>query len=445
MIRIFAFFLVVFVTTFIAVWLADNPGEVSIDFRSYRINTNFAVLFGAILALIITSAALVWLIGYLRRETPILGTNSSVKRQARGLKLLNQSLVALSAGDHKLAHKLVNQAEILLPPQPMVHLLAAETASRSGNRQEAVTRYRQLEKMEDGKLLGIRGLLGEAQENGQHSEALRLSRLAFEENRKSPWVLKTLFALEIGAGNWNEAISALDKVAKEGLLDKETVSRHKGAIAYATAMEHSLQGDAAEAQKGFKQALKLRPNFAPATIGLAQIEIKNGKQSKADKLILDAWEKAPRPSLLTLFKDLDPHESKESWLNRLQKLTQRNPKSELSVLAIASAQYEIGNITTARETISKTKTGKRSAKSVQLALKISRAEGNSPNKLEQELAHATDHAVWSCDDCGNTEESWSLLCPSCKGFDTFYWNTDTLKHTHSSKSQKQTIALMSNV
>jgi HemY protein len=438
------FFLVVFILAFLSVWLADHPGNVSIDFQSYRINTSFAVLTGLAAALVFLSGSIVWLVGYLRRETPIFGSNRAVKRQSRGLKLLNQSLVALSAGDHKLASKLVVQAEVLLPPQPMVYLVAAEAASRAGRRDEAVSRYKELEKMDDGKLLGIRGLLGEARENGRENEALRLARLAFEENRKSPWVLKTLFALEITAGNWPEAEAALEKVAKENLLDKSVVTRHKGAIVYAKAMENSLKGDTSTAQKGFKQALKLRPEFAPAAIGLAHIEINAGNKVKAEKLILNAWQVAPRPSLLTLFKEIDAHESKENWVQRVQKLTTQNPQKELSILALANAQFDIGDIGSAQKTLDVTKVGSRSADTVRLALKIKRANGENPLNLENELATASSSAVWQCEDCYNTEETWSLLCNSCKGFDTFHWHERIPQNTGLPReSDQKTIALLS--
>lgn len=446
MTRIIVFFLTIFIFAFLTVWLADNPGVVSIDFRSYKIDTSFAVLTGFTTLLIALSGGLVWLIGYLRRETPILGSNSAVKRQTRGLKLLNQSLVALSAGDHQLATKLITQAEVLLPPQPMVHLVAAEAASRSGNRDEAKSRYKELEKTEDGKLIGIRGLLGEARTNGQHSEALRLARIAFQENRKSPWVLKTLFALEISAGNWAEAEIALDKVAKEKLLDKLTVDRHKGAIIYARAMESSLQGDSSNAQKEFKQALKLRPEFAPAAVGLANIELKNGQKTKAEKLILKAWEIAPRPSLLTLFKDIDPHESKDDWRVRVQKLSARNPNNELSIQAIASASFDAGLVSEAREVIDKTIKGKRSSDTVRLALNIWRTQGETLTELEKELALATPVSTWRCEDCNNTEETWSILCNSCNGFDTFVWQ-DTAKDypVYPIRNEDRAIALISDL
>lgn len=254
MIRLVVWFSMVLVAAALAAWLADNPGAVSIEFQSYAVDTSFAAL-----ALLIAIAGLiaggsVWLYGWLRRDMPVFGSNQIIKRQSRGFKLLNQSLVALSSGDAGRARALIEQAEVLLPPQPMVHLIAAEAATRAGDHTAASKRYAALEDTDDGRLLGLRGLLVEARRTGHESEALRLARVAFEENRKSPWVLKTLFALEVAAGNWHEAEAALEKVAREKLLETNMIARHKGALAYAEATELKLKGEKTAARKALKKS-----------------------------------------------------------------------------------------------------------------------------------------------------------------------------------------------
>ena len=442
MLRILIFFVFVFTVAFGAVWLADNPGNVTIDFQSYRVDTSFAAIIAFISGLVLLTGGLVWLVGYMRRELPVIGTNSAVKRQSRGLKLLNQSLVALSAGDHKLAGRLVAQAEAILPPQPMVHLIAAETASRGGDYDSAKKRYKALEESDDGRLLGLRGLVNEARRIGHSNEALRLARIAFDENRKSPWVLKTLFALEVDAGNWSEAEAALDKVAKEGLLDKDLVTRHRGALIYAVAMEASLKGANSEAQKGFKKALSLRPEFAPAAVGLANLEVKNGNARKAEKIILDAWGVAPRPSLLTQYKSLDAHENAQDWIKRAQKLADRRPESDQSTLIVANALYEADDFAGAQAKLGETTTGKRPKEIIQLALKVAHALGDSPDALESELANAPAGDAWHCNDCGYAEPVWSILCKSCGGFDTLFWRSDDGQRRGQRADDTSTIAIL---
>ena len=421
MIRIFLWFGLFFLAAFGAVLLADNPGEVMIDFRGLRFYFSFAKLSAAGAFLMLVAGGLVWLVGWMRRDLPMFGSNSVIKRQARGLKMLNQSLVALSAGDHKLAGRLVGQAEVLLPPQPMVHLIAAEAAQRGGDHASAKQRYAALEETADGRLLGLRGLLSEAKRSGRESEALRLARAAFEENRKSPWVLKTLFALEVAAGNWAEAENALTKVVREGLLEKDISVRHQGALAYAEAAEKLLKGDRAGARKGYKRALSLRLDFTPATVALAKLDLAEGNKKRAQKLVREAWMWVPHPGLARVFKELDIAESKADWLKRVQLLIENRPDHPGSLLLLVDALMDAGEYEAAKPVLDKLTREAPSREAWQFRLGLAHALSEDPDPIEAALAHAEDGALWQCGDCGFKPKGWSPLCPTCDNFDTIEW------------------------
>ncbi|NVJ98871.1 MAG: hypothetical protein HWE25_12005 [Alphaproteobacteria bacterium] len=430
MTRLFLWVAAVLFLAWGAAMLADNPGAVSIDFRSYHINTSFAamVLVAAIVAAL--AGATVWLVGWIRRDMPVLGKNAEIRRQGRGLKMLNQSLVALSAGDHKMAKRLVEQAEVLLPPQPMVHLIAAEAATRGGDHQAAQKRYQALEGTEDGRFLGLRGLVQEARRAGHENEALRLARTAFTENRKSPWVLKTLFALEVAAGNWAEAEDALQKVSREKLLDSEVVKRHQAALSYARATEENLRGDKDAARKSFKKALTLRPDFAPAATALAKLEFAAGNAKRADKMIKDVWSRKPHPSLSKIYKELDPAESGADWLKRVRALTEKNPEDPQSMLMLVDALMDAREYETAKPLLDKLTREAPTRAAWQYRLALAHALGENPDPIEAALAHAEDGARWVCGDCGHTPRGWSPLCTSCGGFDSFGWHAgEAIRHS----------------
>jgi len=420
-IRVFLWFAGFLLVAATAVWLADHPGDVTIDFQGLRFYSSFAELTVVASVLALLAGLTVWVVGWLRRDMPILGSNQVIKRQARGLKMLNQSLVALSAGDHKLAARLIGQAEVLLPPQPMVHLIAAEAAQRGGDHAAAARRFAQLEETPDGRLLGIRGLLSEAKRTGRESEALRLARVAFEENRKSPWVLKTLFALEVAAGNWNEAKNALAKVVREGLLDKETGTKHSGALAYAEASELSLKGDRIGARKGYKRALSLRPNFTPATVALARLDLSEGNRKRAEKLVKEAWNANPHPGLARIFKEIDIAESKRDWLKRVRGLIEKRPDHPGSLLLLTDALMDAGEYDAAKPVLDKLTKEAPTREAWQFRLALAHVLSEDPDPIEAALAHAEDGALWQCSDCGFKPKGWSPLCSHCDSFDTTEW------------------------
>lgn len=355
---------------------------------------------------------------------PIFGSNQVIKRQSRGFKLLNQSLVALSSGDHGRAKSLIEQAEVLLPPQPMVHLIAAEAATRAGDHTAASKRYAALEDTDDGRLLGLRGLLVEARRTGHEGEALRLARVAFEENRKSPWVLKTLFALEVAAGHWREAEAALDKVAREKLLDAETIARHRGALAYAEATELKLKGDKAAARKGLKKAISARSDFMPAVVSLARLEHSEGKQSAASKVIMDAWAREPHPALASAYKELDTAESSADWLKRVRALIKPVPDHPQSKLALVDAMMDAGEYHAVRPVLDQLLKDAPSRAAWQYRLALAHVLKEDPDPIETALKHASDGARWRCDTCGHEPKGWSPLCPSCQSFDTLQWTSN---------------------
>ena len=426
MIRLAIWFLAVLALAAASAWLADHPGAVTVQFRAFEIDTSFAALTLMFVIVAAAAAAVVWLVGWLRRDLPVFGSNQIIKRQRRGFKILNQSLVALSAGDPKLARSLVEQAEVLLPPQPMVHLIAAEAATRSGDFVAASKRYLELEDTEDGRLLGLRGLLVEARRTGQENEALRLARVAFEENRKSPWVLKTLFALEVFAGNWREAEAALDKVAKESLLEKAQIARHRGAIAYAEATELKLKGDKAFARKTLKKAIAHRPEFTPATVALARLEVSDNNVGKAKKIISDAWAKEPHPKLATVFKELDAQESATGWLKRVRTLVKLSPDHPESKLLLVDAMMDAGEYEAVKPLLEALLKEAPSRAAWQYRLALAHVLKEDPDPIETALAHASDGAHWHCGECGHRPKGWSPLCSSCSSFDSLEWSAKSV-------------------
>ena len=419
MIRIFLIFGVILVLVAGVSWLSGNPGSVDIRFQGYVVTTSFAGLAGFVALLMMLTGLIVWAWGVLMREMPIVGKNHQIKRHTKGLDLLNKSLVALSAGDHRLADRLVHQAELLLPPQPMVHLIAAEAALKKGAHDQARDRFRALEASDDGKLIGMRGLVAEARRIGRAEEALRLARKAFEGHRKSPWVLKTLFSLEVEAGHWSEACDALDRVSKEGLISKEQFGRHKGALLFAEAVEQALAGQLNDARKSYEQALKVRPNFAPAVAALARLDIRQGSKRKARGRILAAWEKAPRPILARVYKELDVAESGEDWFGRATTLADKNPHHRESDLVLADAALDARNAKAAEEPIGRLVASGADRAVWQLKLRQATLLGQSTDSIEDALETATDLPNWHCTDCNAPQRDWMPLCPSCRGFDTF--------------------------
>ncbi|WCL54775.1 heme biosynthesis protein HemY [Gimibacter soli] len=421
MIRLALAFAIVLLLAWGATFVADNPGAATLAVGPWVIETSVAALLLAAALLMLATALALALYAWMRRDLPVIGSSAAIKRQSRGLDLVNQALVALAAGDHKLARRLADQSTRLLPLMPMVHLIGAEAAMRAGDHEAAQEKFKALEASEAGKLLGLRGLVQEARRAGRSAEALRLARLAFAEQPKSPWVLKTLFALEVAAGNWAEAEAALQKVAKGKLVDTVALTRHKGALAFARGTEAALKGDADAARKFYTAAHKARGDFAPADAALARLDLKEGKIRQAEKRLKAAWGKAPRPALAAAWRDIDPAESAADSLARVRTLTAGNPAHPLSRALIAEGLARTGETDAAITLVEGLLAEVPSRDLWTLRLKLAEKRGEDTTAIEAALAQAGPGLGWECGDCGHRPVAWQPLCPSCGGFDTFDW------------------------
>ena len=84
--------------------------------------------------------------------------------------MLNRAMVALAAVDQRQARRLTRQAQLLLPPQPLTHVMAAEAAKLAGDGEAVAEHYKALSQDEAAGFLGVRGLLIEARNAGRETE-----------------------------------------------------------------------------------------------------------------------------------------------------------------------------------------------------------------------------------------------------------------------------------
>lgn len=402
--RLFLFLLLIFALAFGVSWLADHPGSVAIEFQDWVINSSMAGLVAVIGLLMGLVALLVVLIGYLSREMPFFGSNRVIKRQGRGLTLLNQSMIALGAGDAGLARRLAEEAEVLLPPQPMVSLIAAEAAMRGGDTEEAARRFEELRKSEDGQLLGLRGLTQQAEAAGRSEEALLLAREALKISHKggkksNPWVLKTIFALEVQASNWQSALETLKVIERNKLFDSDKIIHHRSALHYASAIDHKLAGTLDLARKEFLAAVKTRPSFTEAHGGLARLDAEKGKMKQAITQLHKGWQSRPHRALSDQLLALDPLQTASEQLKAIRALVGMNPDHILSKIILAEALEK----------------NEQSEAAADILASVRDHMGLDFHEV------VPDDSSFQCLDCGARAEHWSLTCTSCGSFNSLRW------------------------
>ena len=415
-----------------AAWFADHPGRAVIDWFGWRVETSFAALALLALAALLAGVVLQGVFGWLRQELPLVGRRRQTRRQQRGFDMLNRAMVALAAGDQRQARRLTRQAQLLLPPQPLTHVMAAEAAKLAGDGEAVAEHYKALSQDEAAGFLGVRGLLIEARNAGRDREALRLAEQARALRPDSRWVTETLFSLQVKASAWAAAEDTLSAARKQKLFGPEAIDRHKAALEYCRAVEAELAGDPAAATRLARAALKRRPGFVPAALLAARQLRAAGQTPEAAKVITAAWATAPHPALAQLYESLEPMETTHERYRRFKALAAANPghaESRLQrvekALAADHADDVAGDLETLLRTAPTARTFRLKAEAVRrrAAKDGSAAAGEQADSWLARAAAVPAEPGWVCATCGAHRASWTAVCPSCHSFDSYDWRT----------------------
>jgi HemY protein len=137
MIRVVLFLLAVAVLAAGVVWIADRPGDVAVTWMGYRIETSVMVAALAIAAVIVV-VMLIWTIvrGILRSPEQV-SLFFRHRRAVKGYLAITRGLIAVGAGDLRIARKAAADAARLSPGDPLALLLTAQSAQMAGDRSGA--------------------------------------------------------------------------------------------------------------------------------------------------------------------------------------------------------------------------------------------------------------------------------------------------------------------
>ena len=426
MMRLIIYLVVVLGAAWLLSWWVDNPGMVTIVWGDREVNTSFAILVLGVAALLAIGLLLQKLYVWAKREMPIVGENRHLRRQERGLEALNKAIVALAAGDGVNARKLAGVASKLLPPQPMMHVVAAQAAKLAGDTKTARKEFEGLMADPDGAFLGVRGLLVAAVAEGKGREARRLAEKAREINPKSAWAIKTLFDLQVEATDWEEARETLLAGKRSKAFGKEDVKKLQATLYYCQAKEAELGNDQTAAIKLVRQALRLKKDFLPAVIMAARLERVEGKKARADKTLRAAWGLTPHPDIAESYLRAGPGEAPDMRYQSALKLARKNPDQTDALLLLAAEAITAKKYTEARKHLDKALEQTTRAQAFVLREALEEARGSSEKIIgewAEKAEHGTPGPLWKCSNCGAGARQWALHCPRCRMFNTLDWHT----------------------
>jgi HemY protein len=418
------FFLKLAVLVAVAVWLAERPGDVTITWQGYRLDTTFGML---LLAILILCAAAV--IGYrvwrnVTRAPVEVGRLFRGRRHARGYQALTQGMVAVAAGEPEEARRFARKADGLLDNPPLTHLLSAQAAQLNGEDGVAREHFRAMLEDPETKFLGLRGLFRQAQREGDLQEALAFVRQARDIRPETPWVLTALFDLGVKTGDLDTAIEAVRDMQRYNRLTKAEAKRRRAVLLTQKAQKAEAAGQTDAARDAAKSACELAPDLPPAARLWAEMQLAAGDRRRAARTLENAWAAQPHPDLVEPYLRARKTETAAARYRHLHKMTDRNPGHRESELALARTAMEASLWGEARKHLTKAGGDRPSESICRLMSTLAERESGDQETARAWLlkaAEAPPDPAWVCNGCGAVAAAWHATCPNCDAFDSFAW------------------------
>jgi len=209
MFKVLLFLLAGFVIVAVAWLLAGVPGHVVASVGTFTIETSAPI---AILMLVVAVVVILILLRILSGVLSVPRTGAGWSRRRRvalGERSVTRVLVALAAGEQGTARKESRRARYLLGDSPQTLLLVAEAGRLSGREDEAEEAFRALTKDKDARFLGLRGLLRQAVDRRDWSQALVIAKQAEAAHPGTVWLRQQRAELALQTENWAEALELI--------------------------------------------------------------------------------------------------------------------------------------------------------------------------------------------------------------------------------------------
>jgi HemY protein len=422
MIRLIVFLIVAVALSWLATWLVDNPGRVSLTWQGTHIETSFAVLMLAVAVIGILMVILFEILRVVRQAPGRWGRGWRRARIDKGYTALSQGLVAAAAGDTRAAKLLNRRAEKLLQQAPATLLLSAQTAQLEGDEGTARVKFQEMLKHNETEILGLRGLLAQAIKDDDRETALQLARRAYQRRPHTPWVLTTLFDLQTQAGQWHEALSTVDDMARRRVIDKATATRRRAILYHQEAAATRAKGRPYAALELMRKAHKRLPTLAPIAVHAAELATEVNKPRLARKLLETSWRQEPHPEIARAYAGLDGKEQPADRLKQVERLHQLHPEHVAGDLVLAEHALAARQWPSARAALERAIKKDPTAAAWRMLAEVEQAEGDG-EKARLCLARAVDaprDAAWLCRSTGEVRARWSAFGPDGR-FDSLHW------------------------
>lgn len=383
-----------------------------------------AILLIAVWALFRIVGLLVAVFRFLVGDETAISRYLNRRSERKGYEALADGMMALAAGEGRLAIRKAERAESYLKRPELTKLVVAQGAEMVGDAALARDTFKALVQDDRTRFVGVRGLMKQKLADGDTETAMKLAERALALRPKNEDVQTTLFQLQAKYEDWAGARTTLAAALKAGNLPRDVHSRRDAVLALAHARDAMAGGQVEEAAKIAANANRMAPTLVPAAVMAARFAIADGKPKVAQKIIRDAWSTEPHPDLAAAFAEIAPDESPSERLKRFRLLLGKHPDHSETKLLEAELQIAAEDFPAARRALGDLAETEPTARSLTIMAAIERGEGAEDRVVRAWLAKAVTAPrgpQWVCEVDGKTYPEWTPVTDG--GFDTLTWKT----------------------
>ncbi len=429
MVRLILFFAAIVLAALGFSWLAELQGTIkfeNIGGSEGQPGTTFELNTVKVVVLLLTLVAgliLAWTVlkGFFTAPGNIV-RSVRTRRESKGITALNEGIIAVNAGDSKMAAKLAKKADKALVHRPMSALLKAQAAHLAGNPAAARRIYESMLKSPDTEVMGLRGLYNEARKENELIAAKQFAEKAIGINKNLGWAIEGLLELQSRSGEWHAARQTLKLARMNAIMDKPKVNRLRAVLLSAEAMELEVH-DADQALKYALESHKLAKDLVLAAEVAGRILASKGKAGRAAKIVARTWELIPHPDLAVIYAHSQTGDSFRDRITRLETLSKKTPDSPEGSIAIAEVALEAKDWTLARKVLEPYLPEEPSERICTLMARIEGGEYGDKGRVREWLARAVNapgDPAWIAD--GFISDHWLPVSPVSGELDRFKWS-----------------------
>ncbi len=396
------------------------------EFSLGPVQTVVAALLAVALVWLVIKAVglLVAVLRFLNGDETAVSRFFDRNREARGYQALSDGLVALAAGEGRLALIKAQRAEAYLDRPELTNLLIAQAAEAAGDTRRASDAYKAMLSDPNTRFVGVRGLLKQKLTEGDTETALKLAEKAFEMKPRHSDTQDILLKLQSESSDWKGARSTLGAQMKSGALPKDVFRRRDAVLALQEARTVFDDSASIETREAAIAANKLSPDLIPAAAMAARSYLDKGDKKNASRVLKKAWEAKPHPDIAAAFAEIEPDETPAQRVKRFKLLTAVHPDDSETRLLLAELNIAAEDFPAARRALGDLPTTRSTQRSLAIMAAVERGEGADDATVRAWLSKALTAPrgpQWCCDKCQAIHAEWAPICSNCSGFDTLSW------------------------